>query len=167
MSQDGMEVDGDDSPSRILVCSWQQREQAVFSEMPLCIWPSYSLAASQLTKATGQKSHQERQGSKLPQRVVAACLGIYFLKHGGVQEKHYLNVGGSGEAEIGNRQPLLPCVQTGNEAASMFHASRWSMRWKKRSWKLLANVLSASTCLCPELDSTVSLHLILECISGR
>lgn len=123
MSQDGMEADGDDSPSRILVCSWQQRERAVFSEMPLCIWPSHSPAASQLTKAAGQKSHQERQGSKLTQRVVAACVGIYFLKHGSVQEKHYLKVGGSGEAEIGNRRSLLPCFQTGDEAASMFHAS--------------------------------------------
>lgn len=111
MSQDGMEADGDDSPSRILVCSWQQRERAVFSEMPLCIWPSYSLAASQLTKAAGQKSHQERQGSKLTQTVIAACLGVYFLKHGSVQEKHYLKVGGSGEAEIGTGDPFFPAFR--------------------------------------------------------
>ena len=126
----------------------------MFSEMSLCIRPpSYRLRASPLTKAMGRRSHQERQGSKLIWRAIAAHLGSYFLKHGSLKKKHDL---GGWVAEIGNRQSLFPCIQAGKAAAFMLHDGEWNEQWEVgSSWQ---TSLEQAPVYALDFDDTVSLQ---------
>lgn len=56
--------------------------------------------SSQLTEATGPKSCQERQGSKLTQEgVFSAYVGICFLMHSSAEEHRHLIGTQSGQKE--------------------------------------------------------------------